>query len=90
MWHACFPTIFQALIAGKPLDDILAVLIDGIESEFPEIQCSIFLLDEDRQHLCQGASGRLSVAYIEAMNGLKIGPCAGSCGKENVCPVTAA
>ncbi|MBN1853152.1 MAG: GAF domain-containing protein [Pirellulales bacterium] len=80
MWRACYSAVFRAVIAGEPLAKILAILIEEIECEFPELRCSILLLDEDGEHLRRGAAGRLPAALIDIMDGLKIGPSAGCCG----------
>ena len=41
---------------------------------------SIVLLDEDGIHLRHGAASRLPAAYCRAIDGIPIGPRAGSCG----------
>ena len=42
--------------------------------------CSILLLDEDGRHLRHGAAPSLPSAYVEAIDGVAIGPSVGSCG----------
>jgi len=42
--------------------------------------CSVLLLDEDGQHVRHGAAPSLPKAYTQAIDGLCIGPKAGSCG----------
>jgi signal transduction histidine kinase len=42
--------------------------------------CSVLLLDEDGQHVRHGAAPNLPKAYTQAIDGLSIGPKAGSCG----------
>src|SRR5438270_7175052 len=42
--------------------------------------CSVLLLDEDGQHIRHGAAPSLPKPYSEAIDGLCIGPKAGSCG----------
>jgi hypothetical protein len=40
----------------------------------------VFLLDEDGRHLHIGASASLPQGYVDSIEGLEIGPMAGSCG----------
>jgi C4-dicarboxylate-specific signal transduction histidine kinase len=42
--------------------------------------CSVLLLDEDGQHVRHGAAPSLPEPYSKAIDGLSIGPKAGSCG----------
>jgi GAF domain-containing protein len=42
--------------------------------------CSVLLLDADRLHLRHGAAPHLPLAYRKAIDGMRIGPAAGSCG----------
>jgi PAS domain S-box-containing protein len=42
--------------------------------------CSVLLLDEDGQHVRHGAAPSLPHSYARAIDGLAIGPNAGSCG----------
>jgi diguanylate cyclase (GGDEF)-like protein len=51
-----------------------------VTEEDEEIRSSILLLDEDGQHLKQGAASRLPDFYCQAVNGLLIGEGVGSCG----------
>lgn len=69
------------LIAGDaPLAEILEKLVRVVEGQFPGLLCSVLLLDEDGQRACHGAAPSLPQAYSEAIDGLCIGPKAGSCG----------
>lgn len=45
-----------------------------------EILTSILLLSPDGKHLTHGAAPSLPQVYVDAINGLEIGPSAGSCG----------
>jgi signal transduction histidine kinase len=51
-----------------------------VEARFADLLCSVLLLDEEGQHVRHGAAPGLPKAYVEAIDGLSIGPQAGSCG----------
>lgn len=70
----------EQLAQGAALTDILATLITSIELEHPVCLCSILLLDEAKTHLLMAAAPSLPDDYNRAVDGLAIGPCAGSCG----------
>lgn len=72
--------IVDLIATGTPLGTVLDRLVDLVESESPEVSCSILLLEPDGQHLRHGASGSLPREYVSAIDGGKIGPRAGSCG----------
>ncbi|MBA4848834.1 PAS domain S-box protein [Emticicia sp. BO119] len=64
---------------GISLDDILEKLIDDIEDLIPHSICSIVRL-KDGKTLHHIAGNAIPEAYIMAIEGLTIGPTAGSCG----------
>ncbi|MBH0207314.1 MAG: PAS domain S-box protein [Nitrospira sp.] len=72
--------ILEGVAAGVPLDDLLNQLAGGIEAIAQGCCCSILLLDEDGQHLRHGAAPSLPDSYTAAIDGIPIGPSAGSCG----------
>ena len=72
--------ILEMIATGLPLGDILPAIVDLIESAAPEMLASVELLDEDGVHLRHGAARRLPAAYCRLIDGLPIGPRAGSCG----------
>ena len=51
-----------------------------MERYLPDSTCSILLLDQDSGTLRHGAGARLPAPYRAAIDGLQIGPLAGSCG----------
>ncbi|MDQ7005399.1 MAG: GAF domain-containing protein [Ghiorsea sp.] len=63
-----------------PLADVLAKLVLFIEDISPNMFGSILLLDENGTHLHDAAGPHLPAAYRDTVNGLEIGPDAGSCG----------
>jgi PAS domain S-box-containing protein len=66
--------------AQAPLPEILEVLCTQIEKQHSDMLCSVLLLDADGAMLRNGASPRLPKEYSQAVDGIEIGPCAGSCG----------
>jgi PAS domain S-box-containing protein len=72
--------ILEMIARDAPLEDILEKLVRVVESQFAGLLCSVLLLDEDGQHVRHGAAPTLPKSYIDAIDGLPIGPKAGSCG----------
>jgi len=68
----------QALARGATLGEVLSILIHSAEQSFPDMRCSILLLDG--RHLRHGAASRLPDFYVRAIDGLEIGAELGSCG----------
>lgn len=72
--------VLAQIAAGVSLADILNDLVNFVEAMLSESRCSILLLDADGQHLRLGAAPNLPVAYNCKIDGISIGPSAGSCG----------
>jgi PAS domain S-box-containing protein len=72
--------ILEMIASDAPLEDILEKLVRVVESQFAGLLCSVLLLDEDGQHVRHGAAPTLPKSYIDVIDGLPIGPKAGSCG----------
>ncbi|HSI57482.1 MAG TPA: EAL domain-containing protein [Ideonella sp.] len=72
--------VLEMIATSAPLTDILERLTRLIESQLEGITGSILLLDEDGQHLRHGAGPNLPAAYLQAIDGVQIGPTVGSCG----------
>ena len=72
--------VLQRLAADAPLAEILTVLVEVVEDVQPRTICSVLLLDQDTKRLRLGAAPSLPDFYNEAVDGLEIGPGAGSCG----------
>ncbi len=71
--------VLQKIARGKPLAETLEALLRRIEALSPEMLTSILLL-ENETHLRHGAAPTLPKEYVQAIDGLAIGPRAGSCG----------
>lgn len=72
--------VLEKIAAGAPLPDVLDQLTHLIESQLVGIRGSVLLLDEDGLHLRHGSGPNLPPAYVQAIDGVRIGPCVGSCG----------
>jgi signal transduction histidine kinase/PAS domain-containing protein len=72
--------ILEMIVRDAPLEEILENLVRVVEAQFAGLLCSVLLLDEDGQHVRHGAAPSLPKAYTKAIDGLCIGPKAGSCG----------
>ncbi|HWH84301.1 MAG TPA: EAL domain-containing protein [Burkholderiaceae bacterium] len=72
--------VLEMIASGAPLAQILDRLTRLIESQMDGITGSILLLDDEGQHLRHGAGPNLPAAYVQAIDGVQIGPAVGSCG----------
>jgi len=73
--------VVSELQRGDSLQDVLARHLATVEAmSDDEILTSVLLLSVDGKHLTTGAAPSLPKAYSDAINGLEIGPSAGSCG----------
>jgi PAS domain S-box-containing protein len=70
-----------AMIMGQsPLEKTLDALCSEIELQHSGMLCSVLLLDADGVTLRTGAAPNLPREFSQAVDGLKAGPCVGSCG----------
>lgn len=73
--------VLALAINDSPLEATLSALLHIVESSSSTgMLGSILLLDAEGTHLHHGAAPSLPRAYREAIEGVEIGPCAGSCG----------
>ena len=72
--------ILELLTHDAPLSEILETLVLGTEAQNSASICSILLMDKDDRHLLNGAAPNLPDFYNQSINGMAIGPDAGSCG----------
>lgn len=70
----------EKVARGGSLQDIMTQIIQSIESIYPKVMGSILLTDDAGKHLLSGAAPSLPDFYNTAVNGIKIGMSAGSCG----------
>ncbi|HZZ62585.1 MAG TPA: EAL domain-containing protein [Roseiarcus sp.] len=72
--------ILEMIATSAPLADVLVRLTHLVESQLEGLLASILLLDEAGLRLHRGAAPNLPAAYTSAVDGMLIGPRAGSCG----------
>ena len=72
--------VLELIARGAPLKDILDKLMLLIESQSDGVLCSIVLLDEDGISTRPISGPSLPPEYMASLDGLPIGPAAGSCG----------
>jgi diguanylate cyclase (GGDEF)-like protein len=72
--------ILQMIAMSAPLEDVLEHLMRLVESQLTGIFGSVLLLDDAGLQLRHGAAPSLAEAYTRAVDGVSIGPKAGSCG----------
>ncbi|TMB00082.1 MAG: response regulator [Deltaproteobacteria bacterium] len=70
--------VLELLATEATLADVLAALVCTIEEQAPGMLCSVLCLDGER--LRHGAAPSLPEDYSRAVDGIAIGPAAGSCG----------
>lgn len=71
--------IIERLARGAPLETVLALLVLAMESLSDGVLGSVLLLGTDGRAR-HAAAPSLPASYLDAIDGLKIGPAAGSCG----------
>jgi len=73
--------MLELVAKGAPLSEVLNTLTEAVERISPESHCTIMLLDEEhRRRLLMASGPSLPAAYLQATNGLEIGPEVGACG----------
>jgi diguanylate cyclase (GGDEF)-like protein/PAS domain S-box-containing protein len=73
-------SVLEQLARGEPLSAILSHLARSYEAMWPDMMCSVSLLDAAGRHLVHGAAPSLPPAYCKAIDGVEMGPDKGSCG----------
>ena len=73
-------TVLEMIMAERPIAPVLETLCHRIEELSPGLICSVLLLNQRDGSLEGGIGPSLPPAYLKAVNGLEIGPRAGSCG----------
>lgn len=79
-FRAAQKRIQQMIASDAPLNDVLSSLVLMIESQSPEMICSILLLSEDGNHVKHAVAPSLPENYVKVIDGSPIGPKHGSCG----------
>src|SRR5258706_5228542 len=71
--------VLEMIAKGDALPRILDALCRVVEEHSSDILSSFLLLDANGTHLRHGAAPRLQQSYIDAIDGVAIGPTGGSC-----------
>jgi GAF domain-containing protein len=72
--------VVELIARGGSLSQVLDTLLRVIQLQCPGMLASILLLDPDGSHVRHGGAPDLPEEYVRAIDGLTIGPRAGSCG----------
>ncbi len=72
--------VLEMIAVSTPLEEVLNSLTRLVESQLTGMIASILLLDGDGLHIRHGAAPSLPDAYVQALDGIAIGPGVGSCG----------
>jgi diguanylate cyclase (GGDEF)-like protein len=72
--------VLEMIATGTPLEQVFESLMVLMESQLERMMASILLLEDDGLHLRHAAAPSLPQAYTQVIDGLCIGPQAGSCG----------
>jgi two-component system cell cycle sensor histidine kinase/response regulator CckA len=72
--------VLEMIATGTPLPAVLDSLVRLVESQYEGMYCTVLLLDEDGITVRHGAAPSLPADYVNAINGVSIGPSVGSCG----------
>jgi len=72
--------VLEMMSSGATLPAVLEAIARMVEEQRPGTLCSILLLDKSRKTLRHGAAPSLPPDYIRAVDGIAIGPAAGSYG----------
>jgi PAS domain S-box-containing protein len=71
--------VLEMIATGEALPRILEALCRVVEEQASDMLSSCLLLDAHGTHLRHGAAPRLPQRYIDAIDGVAIGPSGGSC-----------
>jgi two-component system, sensor histidine kinase and response regulator len=72
--------VLELIAKGASLKEVLDALTAAIERMASGCFCTVLLLDDEGKRLLEGSGGGLPPAYMQAVNGLEIGPEVGACG----------
>lgn len=72
--------VLELVSTAAPVARILEAILHALEEMMPGARCSILILDPSDGRLRHGAAPSLSPAYLDAIDGLRPGRSAGSCG----------
>jgi PAS domain S-box-containing protein len=80
--------VLELIARDAPLGAILERLLLLVEEQSPGVLCSVLLLDADGVSVRPAAAPSLPAGYMASLEGMQIGPAAGSCGTAMFCKQT--
>jgi len=75
-----YKSILKLISSQSSMDEVLHALCQFMEAEYPDLICSVLLLDAAGATLRQVAAPSLPLDYSRSADHVKVGPQAGSCG----------
>jgi diguanylate cyclase (GGDEF)-like protein len=72
--------LHELIARDAPLREVLSELVEGIKEYEPSVMPCVVLLDRETSTLHPGAGPSLPAHWLEAIDGVVIGPNIGSCG----------
>ncbi len=72
--------LLEMIARSAPQGETLERLMQLIESQSPDVLCTVMLLGPDGRTVAAASGPSMPRAYLDALVGLPIGPAAGSCG----------
>ena len=78
--HAAQHQVLEMIALGRSLPEVLDSVVRLVENHSDGMLCTVLLLDDDGVSIRHGAAPSLPPDYVQAINGLTIGPSTGSCG----------
>lgn len=78
--YAGHQRVLEAMALRLPLPQVLTRLAQSIEDSLPGSLCAVMLVDETGTRISTGAAPSVPVEFNDYINGVIVGPVAGSCG----------
>src|SRR5579862_551781 len=75
-----YKSILKLISSESTRDEVLQALCQFMEAEYPDMLCSVLLLDAEGGTLRQVVAPSLPMEYSRSLGLVKVGPQAGSCG----------
>ena len=72
--------ILELIARSAPLEEILSHICRSVETEAPDVFCSILLVTATGSELTHAAAPSLPGSYLEKLNSVPVAPTVGSCG----------
>jgi signal transduction histidine kinase/ActR/RegA family two-component response regulator len=73
--------LLERIATGAPLNEVLIAIVRFIEAQADDMLCTILRVDAESGRVHTAAAPSVPVEYARAIDGLTIGPNAGSCGR---------